>query len=92
MKSHVRENLAKSVLSRGCTMTDIGNGVKEVQFVPMVYDIIKSKGKGITLKNWKFYEDNKMWEAVAVRDSTGASAIIRATGINEVINEASRSV
>ena len=92
MKSHVRENLAKSVLSSGCTMTDAGNGIKEVTFVPMISDIIKSKCRGIVLKNWKFYEYNKMWEAVAVRESTGTTAIIRSSGINEVINEANRTV
>lgn len=92
MKSHVKENIAKNFINNGYSFDDLGNGIKAVRFSPFILSIIEEKCNGFLMKGWKLYEDQKIWEAVAVKTGGNEVVTVRGSGINEVIEEAKRTL
>lgn len=88
MKSHVKENQFKSLISTGMRQTETENGF-DVEFSQMFNDIIAYQYEGATFKNWFRSNDNK-WSVDVYKTVSGNSNKYHATGnsINDCINNA----
>lgn len=83
MKSHVKENQFKSILSCGMRQTRANNGFN-VEFSNMFNDIIAYQYNGVVFKNW-FRSDDNIWSVDVYKTISGNSNKYHSEG-NSIMN------
>ena len=77
MKSHVKENIAKNIISNSMDITDNGDGTKSVLFMQFAQELIKSKTKyADRLSDWKILQDKTWSVTVDKQDTITGSSIM----------------
>lgn len=61
MKSHVKENIAKSILSNMISTKDLPNGEKEIVFSQFGWDMVKEFIGDIEATDWRIDQSGIYW-------------------------------
>ena len=90
MKSHVRENMAKNIVDQ-CMRRIPKDGYDEVEFAPMIKEIINAQAPELNFTNWKFIDgDRVVWKVDVENTDTKNSTTISSSSITECIDNAKR--
>ena len=61
MKSHVKENIAKSILSNMISTKDLPNGEKEIVFSQFGWDMVKEFIGDVEATDWRIDQNGIYW-------------------------------
>lgn len=90
MKSHVRERIASKLVDQGMRRIP-RDGYDDVEFSPMIKEIINAQAPELNFTNWKFIDGDKVvWKVDVENTDTKKSTTISSSRITECIDNAKR--
>ena len=89
MKSHVRENLAKAVLSYHLKELPAEGGkiIKPSEYIKK--EVLAKRTPNIEYKNW-FRDDSGTWMVTVIHKPTGQEQMIQGSDMNDCVNFAEK--
>ena len=88
MKSHVRERIASKLVDQGMRRIP-RDGYDDVEFSPMIKEIINAQAPELNFTNWKFIDsDSVLWTVDVENLDTKQSTTISDKGITQCIQQA----
>lgn len=85
MKSHVREQWAKQIVNQSMRRIN-KDGYDEVEFSPMIKEIINAQAPNLNFTDWKFYQDCH-WTTIVEDIDTKEKVEISDIGISQCIDK-----